>query len=339
MLRQGYELRMKELDSRIKDLYEELENEKNKKKASSNTAAENLILKMKEDHAQEIKEMKDKNMKERIALGAVAAATVAAKMKDLQESHTELEKNFAELSQKYCKVRLERNVMKRDSISCSSSSSSMISMWERAGLQHRVVLCVNCTIPSSNALLENGIHVVYFDSEKLLISYLDSAPARVLLRCPDTSVRLCTCDIRIAALVREDLNVDIPILVLSNHCIPKTLLNVNATTDKNSIMDFAMFEDKMFKFDVEVRVKKSSSSSSKTPSSPRDRAMNYVRRQVSIRKWKHCLDSLRMMGFHDDDASLEAIEENYKRYPSSTMAQRISAVAALLSRRRLNNNV
>ena len=281
---------------------------------------------IKESYEREIADMKDKNAKERIALGAVAAATMAAKMKDLQEQHEELEEAYQSLSQKYCSTRLERNILRHDSVSSTSSSSSTTSMWQRAGLQHRVVLCVKCEIPSPEKLLEQGIHVVYLDSEKLLLKYLDSAQARVLLRSPDTSVRMCVDDVRLVGLVR-DLRVDIPILVLSHQNIPKYLLNVNATKDEKTMMDFATFEDTMFKFE-NLAVP----TAPPTPPSPRDRAVDYVRRQTSIRKWKRCLDSLRRMGFHDDEAALKAIEDNYERYPSSTIAQRISAVASLLSR-------
>lgn len=282
---------------------------------------------IKERYEKEIADMKDKNMKERIALGAVAAATMAAKMKDLQERHAELEDNYQALSQKYCSTRLERNILRHDSVSATSQKKSS-SMWQRAGLQHRVVLCVNCEIPSPDILLQQGIHVVYLDSQKLLLKYLDSAQARVLLRCPDTSVRMCVHDVRVAELVRE-MRVDIPILVLSHQTIPKHLLNVNATTDKKSMMDFTTFEDTMFKFDCVV----GNCTAPSTPPSPRDRAVDYVRRQTSIRKWKRCLDSLRNMGFDDQEAALKAIEENYEKYPSSTISQRISAVASMLSRR------
>ena len=127
---------------------------------------------------------------------------------------------------------------------------------------------------------------------------------------------------------------DLPVVITSSmikkfdfFLILKHLLNVNATKDEKTMMDFATFEDTMFKFE-NLAVP----TAPPTPPSPRDRAVDYVRRQASIRKWKRCLDSLRRMGFHDDEAALKAIEENYERYPSSTIAQRISAVAALLSR-------
>ena len=95
---------------------------------------------------------------------------------------------------------------------------------------------------------------------------------------------MCVDDVRLVGHVR-DLRVDIPILVLSHQNIPKHLLNVNATKDEKTMMDFATFEDTMFKFE-NLAVP----TAPPTPPSPRDRVIHRAS-MASIRKCR-CLDSL-----------------------------------------------
>jgi len=270
-----------------------------------------------------------KEMKRKTEEASVVAAnlnTSRAQLKEMQDHFEHARTSLASLIQRHT----------------SAGEKSLHTMWQRAGVVHRVVLWIDTSSASNvTELIQKaqmkGVTVVQMRTFDAAQKYLSSETGKVLLRSPDVAVRAVFCNpqpknerktameaVRFASDLR-DREISIPVLIYSRssdvmhtaHSLVKEsdIVNVLLTRDLARCSDFLTFEDKTLE----------AVSSSSTKSNDDDDEDDDTSKAVS--NWKKALDMLASMGFKNQHMCLELLEKHTTNSPNATLEERVSAVA------------